>query len=111
MIPKPKIPRPSKAVDYLQQRRAQRDESGSIRKIQAPTDWNNDLENENISNVEMAARIKSKAKRMETEARRQELLLSSVAGSSAKGVDVEEDVNDMLIGSIKAKLALLDKIT
>ena len=60
MIPKPKIPRASKAVDYLQERRQIRDESGNssnIPKMKANTDWNNDLENEDISNVEMAARI------------------------------------------------------
>ena len=73
MIPKPKIPRPSKAVDYLKQRRISREERSqgpAIRKIKDTTTWNNDLENEDISNVEMAERIRIKAKRMESEARR-----------------------------------------
>jgi hypothetical protein len=37
-------------------------------------------------------------------------MLSGVSGQNPAGLDAEEDVNDMLIGSIKAKLALLDSM-
>jgi hypothetical protein len=47
---------------------------------------------------------------METQARRQEMLLSSNSPGNAAGLEAEEGVNDMLIGSIKAKLALLDSM-
>jgi hypothetical protein len=47
---------------------------------------------------------------MEIMAARQELVLGDTDHMSSRVVDVEENVNDAIIESIKAKLALLDDI-
>ena len=58
----------------------------------------------------MVNRIQSKTKAIESKVKRHELILSETNPSNPDTIAAEANVNDMLIDSIKAKLALLDSV-
>lgn len=106
-VPPPR--RKSVKVDYLGDRRRERDTSevkvsSSLRNI--------DLEPElhNLSEKETALRLIQKAQKIERAAKRQELGLNSGV-KSVTHVEVMGSVNDALVSSVKAKLALLEAVT
>lgn len=98
-------------IDYLGDRRRERETSefkvsSSLKKF----DLEAEIQSANLSEKEGAARLIHKAQQMERIARRQELSLSSGVKSSTQ-VEAMESVNDALVNSVKAKLALLDSVT
>lgn len=109
MIPdkKPK-PQPMH-VDYLGERRKYR-ETYALGDVNVrETDWS-DVHDESMDPEVKALLLKRKVQRVEKEAKRQELLLSSINPSDINGLEAVDKVNDMLIGSIKAKLSMLDQV-
>lgn len=97
-------------VDFLADRRRDRETSGDdlTRSIKS-FDLNAELESTDLTERASAARLLAKAKKIERAARRQELTLTTGLKSNAQ-VDVIESVNDALVTSVKAKLALLDSV-
>jgi hypothetical protein len=52
--------------------------------------------------------VRAEAKRIEGLARRKEFLLGDMNHGTAAALDAADDVNDLIINSIRAKLALID---
>lgn len=109
MIPEKKPKPEPKKVDYLGERRKFRDTyaHGEVRIVSE--EWN-EFNAEDLDIESKAALLKRKAERVEKAAKRQELLLSSANPADINGLEAVDQVNDMLIGSIKAKLSLLDQV-
>jgi len=86
-------------------------------------EWTKCLSDKKLSKREKCERIKEKAKEIEEMAIRKEQILSvkgggerkpnsaAVGSREEKEVDEVLEVNDMLIDAIKAKLAILDRIS
>ena len=58
---------------------------------------------------EKADKIRAKAEMIDKQAKKQERLIGNMKNDSVKGIEAGDQVNDMIISSIRAKLALLDK--
>mmetsp|Transcript_33989 Transcript_33989/g.59231 ORF Transcript_33989/g.59231 Transcript_33989/m.59231 type:complete len:511 (+) Transcript_33989:41-1573(+) len=98
-------------VDYLGDRRRERETSEvRVSRSLKNFDLDSELQSSNLSDKEGAARLIEKAQKMERAARRQELSLSQNLKTEAH-VDALGSVNDALVNSVKAKLALLDSVT
>ena len=102
LAPPPKPPKPDfKKIDYLKEMRKSKNEEH----MSPYMDWK-DLASRKLEGSKKVELIKEKARMIEESAARQERLLK-VAPSSVKDAN---KVNDLLIGAIEAKLAILDEI-
>jgi hypothetical protein len=110
LVPEPKAKPEPKLVDYLGERRKQRDSyevEGNISHIRV--NWEDELQKEDLSPEEKKRRIQEKAAKIEKQVRKSEMLLKSASPTNLHVLEHHEAVGDALIGSIKAKLALLGK--
>ncbi len=100
-----------KVPDYLAEIRKKRDvsDAGSVTKS-VRYDWQSDIDNESLNTVERINRVVEKAGMLEKEARMKEKMLRVCGGKGSNNLNMSEDVSDMLIDSIKAKLAVLDQL-
>ena len=64
------------------------------------------IETEDPEWVEQA---RKRAKQMENVARKQELILSEMPKNNLDGIEAAEEVNSMLVNSLRLKLQLLEK--
>ena len=103
MVPKPLPKKQGHVVDYLEEKRKEKQEEGDI----VDVEWEKDLEKE-YTTAQLAKVLRKKAKILESKARKHELLMSGNP-TSAKTLKNNENVNDMLLSSIKAKLAALEQ--
>jgi len=107
MVPEPP-PRPEpKKVDYLAERRKvresqQKNMSFAFKKIDLDQEFNS------ASNTD-PEELRKKAAEVEKEARRQEAKILAYKSQDQQALEASSQVNDMLISSIRAKLALLEK--
>ena len=109
MVKKPEMKKEVKIVDYLLDRRnANKEKAGSMEPIEI--DLDKELVDEEF-NEQQAKRIKAKAEKLEKVAHQKERLLALGKVDSYKNLQVGDQVNDMILASIKTKLALLDKFT
>ena len=106
MLPKPPQKKEAKVVDFLEERRKVRQEAEAEPEEPA-ADWEKDLDKD-LPAEEKARMLKKKAKRLERQARKQELLLAGANPSNAKTLQQSASLNELLLNSVKAKLALLD---
>lgn len=106
LVPKPLPKKEPKVIDFLEERRKVRQEE-RLDHGEIDFDWEKDLEKD-IPDHEKARMIKKKAKLLERESRKQELLIGAISPTNAKTIKQSEAVNDLLLNSIKAKLAVLD---
>lgn len=104
MVPAKKTKLEPKTVDYLGERRKFRENYAHSEASFRVDNW---PELEALETETDSKQLKRKASRFEKEAKRQELLLSSMSPADINGLNAVDKVNDMLIGSIKAKLTLL----
>lgn len=98
-----------KPADYLaeQRRTAAKRTAQTLQQLRLEhIDWDADLRDTSLSEAEKVERVKRKAARLEDRVRRNEALLGK-AEVSVQGLDAEAGLNDMLVASVKAKLALL----
>jgi hypothetical protein len=104
MVPPPREARQGHVVDYLAQARGERAKRAQPSTLEK-RDWSGELRKGLTKD-----NLKSRIRQMEILAARQEIVLaeSGPRELDTRIVDVEENVNDVLIESIKAKLALLD---
>jgi hypothetical protein len=110
MIPEQRAKLEPKHIDYLGDRRKVRENYAYDGVSVKGGHWN-ELEDESMDPEVKAQILKRKAQRAEKEVKRHELLLSSVHPADINGLEAVDKVNDMLIGSIRAKLSMLDQIT
>ena len=110
MAPKPQQARPSKAVDYLAQRRAAKEDIDQELATK-PTE-KIDLEYEFYKADQLdkneTARILRKAAKVEKDARRKEVLLSQADITRPTAIQTSDDTADALISSVRAKLKILE---
>ncbi len=92
-----------KSVDYLQERRNKRRDGTS-----ASMQWQNDIKDEKLSMREKYERVSEKVRKLEGEAQRKEQLL--IVQQKIHDVEETNEVTDMLVDAIKAKLAILEGI-
>jgi len=90
-----------KPIDYLIEQRRKRT------KLRIDKDWINDLENPKLNLKEKYNLVIRKASRMESEAKMRESILIAKGGDN---LEMNENITDMLVEAIKAKLAVLDTI-
>lgn len=95
---------PKPTVDYLQKFRYKRELSNEAVKPSV-LDWHSDLNDDLLNINEKYSRLMEKAKMIEEQAKRKEQLLN-VRGE----IDLGNNVSDMFIDAIKAKLAILENL-
>ena len=99
-------------LDYLKDIRVKRQErlAGSdLKEEDLPNrmhEWKGLQTNEQIDNLSKAQLLREKARAIEENAQRREIYLRNAGDEAADG----EQVNDMLIDAIQAKVAILDAI-
>ena len=91
-------------TNYLLQQRKYREKCGKHK-----NDWLHELKDKSLSRVEKYGHIIGKAKSLEENARREEMLLRA-KGGTAQDIQLGEHISDMLIDAIKAKLAVLSDL-
>lgn len=70
--------------------------------------WQHDIKDEKLSMREKYERVSEKVRKLEGEAKRKEQLL--IVQRRNNDVDETNEVTDMLVDAIKAKLAILEGI-
>lgn len=100
MLPEKKEKKIGKKILYLEERRKLRDKSEKIdREV---LEWEKDID-VCMEKDEIVAELKKKAERLEKAAQKFEMKLNGRAGD----MEMSEHVNDLIINSIRAKLAIL----
>ncbi|OMJ85355.1 hypothetical protein SteCoe_13328 [Stentor coeruleus] len=107
MVPDEKPKKAFVKIDYLTEKRKEREGKGLS--TDQNVDWEKDI-NEGEMDKNKIEKIKAKAARIEQKALKQERLMNLVRNTSPKGLEAAGQVNDMIISSIKAKLAILEKV-
>ena len=93
-------PRQVKVQDYLQERRIQR-QAGQVQSAPGVKWSPRDLS---------AIKIKKNAAKMDAELKRRELLVSEMNPNNIETIQAKEEVSNMLIDSIRDRIAMLDEI-
>lgn len=107
LVKKPEPKKEIKVVDYLLERRnINKDKQNRIEPIEI--DLQREVYDEEIDE-DKVKKIKAKAEKLERMAQKQERMMGLGKVDSFKNLQAGDQVNDMMINSIKAKLALLDK--
>ncbi|CAG9315433.1 unnamed protein product [Blepharisma stoltei] len=109
MPEKPSLKKEFAKIDYLAEMRKNQENQEKL--AEKPVNWQRELEDENLSIEEKANRIRHKAELIEKKARIQEFNIGKLNPQNQQGLKATEQVNDMIIESIKAKLALLQQVT
>lgn len=110
MAPKPQPARPSKAVDYLAQRRAAKEdiESELANKPTEKVDLEYEFYQADQLDAKETARILRKAAKVERDAKRKEVLISHADITRPTAIQTSDDTADALISSVRAKLKILE---
>ncbi|CAG9331068.1 unnamed protein product [Blepharisma stoltei] len=109
MVPKLKPPREPIFIDYLAEKRKERENSDSPVFGRNAKQWVEGLADTNLTDRDRI-KIKAKAAKLERYVQQQEVKLEFLDPYNGEGIKAANDLNDMLVSSIKAKLALLEKV-
>ncbi|CAG9323305.1 unnamed protein product [Blepharisma stoltei] len=104
MVPEPAPKKEIKQIDFLAEMRIARHSRGTIRK---KYELEKDLMYINLHDEENAIKLKEKADLVDKEILRKERTMSSNLPDRKK-IEIAEEINDMIISSIKAKLAIVN---
>lgn len=104
LVPKPPPKREAKIVDYLLEKRQNREKTSFQTSGYLDLDLSVDPE---IDEDRKAQLLIERTEKLEKEAKRRELLLSKASPTNEEALAAHENLNDALITSIKAKLSLL----
>ena len=99
MIPSPQAKREPVRVDWLEEQRKGRADKGDLEKS-VKLEWNDDESTEKIS---------KQVRGLEIEVRKREMRIEVLNPANLKGIRETEEISDLLVASIKGKLAILDK--
>lgn len=94
-------------IDYLAQKRKERENNPNDRKP-VKIDLQEEIFQEDLDDKKLQ-KIKAKTNQIDKQAKQKELLMDKYKGEGVKGLQVGDEVNDMILSSIRAKLAILDK--
>ncbi|OMJ72603.1 hypothetical protein SteCoe_28901 [Stentor coeruleus] len=112
LAPKEKPKREVKSVDYLEYQRKIREDAekermdAGVEDDMMKYDFNEQFEG--LSDSEKIKMLKKKSKKIEKVIKKKEIAMINNEGT-VKGFKYSDDINDMLLSSIKAKLAILEK--
>ena len=110
-IIEPTVKREGKIIDYISEFRKKREEGKPSSKTPVPfknppiLDWKQDLDNEKLPSYYRKKLVAEKAKRIDDQAFKKELVLKHLAGSDA--LNAVQEVDAMIANSIEAKLSIL----
>ncbi|CAG9321197.1 unnamed protein product [Blepharisma stoltei] len=110
MIPEPKKKREPIYTDYLADKRVLRDISKTPDIPIMKMNFRDDILDETIPKVERISRLKDKANEIDKIAKESEVKLGVINPHNVKKLDFADQVNEMIINSIKTKLVILDEI-
>lgn len=98
-----------KSFDYLNARRNIREKLGKNIKFRnfEKIDWKSIISDQNLKKKDKIKKITKMADEAETKAKRIESLFIGLDQNNLRRLDMNEKVNEVFIGAIKAKLALL----
>lgn len=99
LVPEPVKKREPVKVDWLAEKREEKKNQASEGQLQ-DIEWNDEMHSN---------KMKDKIKQLEKEVRKQEIKLEVANPSNIQGIKATENVSNMLINSIKGKLAILEK--
>ena len=112
LVPKAALKKEGKIVDYLGELRKVREDTEKEKK-EAPQEddivqfeWNDEIQN--LPEAERIKKIQKESKKLERALKQKEMAMSVTAGT-AQSLKYSDDINEMLINSIKAKLSVLEK--
>lgn len=108
MVPKPHAKKEANVIDWLQERRRQREEDradGRETHSSPIRNWNKDIEEQHLNQQEKYDYIKERTKQLEEDARRKEEMITL---AKAGTIEDRDKINDMIFESIKAKLGILE---
>jgi hypothetical protein len=112
LIPKVETKPPPKVTDYLTDLRKLREENekenNENKKEDDLVQFELDEKFQSLSEADKIKFIKKKSRLIEKALKKKELAMSSTIGTS-QNLKYSDDINEMLISSIKAKLAVLEK--
>ena len=94
-------------IDYLAQKRKER-ENNPYDRQPVKIDLQKEIFQEDFDEKKLE-RFKAKTNQIDKQAKQKELLMDKYKGEGVKGIQVGDEVNDMILSSIRAKLAILDK--
>lgn len=112
MIPTPQLAKSTEVTDWLKNRRMVREKDGVGEKdgehgvVTKHEEWEKELSKNKLSQQERYDYIKERAQQLEENAKRKEQILSVTKKGS---VEDNDQVNDMIFESIKAKLSILEE--
>lgn len=99
-------PKPSKPIDYLSEMRIQR----TMNVGGKPVNWSKLASNPKGSKMENLQVIKNKIESMESKARQQQDLMR-INGGYSKNPELGDNITDLLIDSIQAKLTIINSLS
>jgi hypothetical protein len=109
MVPEPSPKKIGIKKDYLAEIRKQRENNLNSQDLN-DLDWEKEL-NSKHSDAQIFAKVKAKAALIEKKAMKKEVILKMTRNTKSKEMKVIDQVNNLLISSIKAKIALLEKVS
>ena len=108
MIPAPTPKREPKVIDYLSDRRKERQDNSSEANFKHKRNLSLATSLEAGTGTQSPDALRKKANLVDLEARRHELVLAEKDSQDPEAIKAKDELHDMYIGSIKAKLALLE---
>ncbi|OMJ84473.1 hypothetical protein SteCoe_14428 [Stentor coeruleus] len=99
LVPEPPKKKEPIKVDWLAEKREEKKNQASEGHLN-DIEWNDEMHSN---------KMKNKIKQLEKEVRKQEIKLEVANPSNIQGIKATENVSNMLINSIKGKLAILEK--
>lgn len=111
MVPEKPQKKEMVKIDYLVEMRKNKENPEKVISRPVNVDWEQELANQNLTTEEKSAKIREKAEKIEKQARIQEFNIGKTSPQNHQALEAAGQVNDMIISSIKAKLALLQHVT
>ena len=108
MIPDPPPKKEPKIIDYLAEKRKQRESKTPHPSIKKQFDWEKYLKDPNLDQEELLKTIMEKAGSIEKEALKYEKNIGAIDPQNLSGLEFSDQVSGLLIDSIKAKIAVIE---
>ena len=108
MKPPPKEPRVGVSCDWLKEQRMKRQEEEKDGRVRGSpkSEWKKDINSTDLSKKEKYELVRERVRVLEETAKRKEQILAVTKNGT---IDQNDQVNDMIYESIKAKLSILDE--
>lgn len=109
LVPEKPPKREAKVVDYLAQKRTER--GGSVETRNRMFDVEGLVQDRNLDKDEKLEKLRKKAKVLENESKKHERNIKSVSATDSRSLKYAYESDDLLLNSIRAKLAIINTNT